>query len=300
MHINVMAVALKNGEVICRPELASSAEGLLSLVGVGTDQRDQFVVVWATPSNFRTSFDLSTWKWNLSSNADNPWFNEQRKEAAIAVVREKISSMFLREDREYILGGCWILGGSAEVDYIDNARILFMRDSTQVHSLANSQVGIMGGSSKINLVYSSTSVDIATDKSSIYRLSGKIIYTQGSCSIDRVDENGLVERMMDSSQIKEVTDFGRINKMSDLSHIEVVTDRGVVDSMSDCSQIVKIQDNAVVGEIGDNARVINRAGAAIVLSEQLSSTDVEDAVKRGVLATRRQKGGGPIIKAYRP
>lgn len=128
------AVVLANGDIICRPDVTDSHEDLLLSAGVrdGLCQQDRFARVEFTPPDPPTQIaDPATWTLRVDEQATPDWLDEDRVRADLSA---RVACMIVDDARPLLLGGCWILVGEAHVDRAVNARILMLRDSSQVIS----------------------------------------------------------------------------------------------------------------------------------------------------------------------
>jgi hypothetical protein len=77
------------------------------------------------------------------------WWDDAMREDATRKLRAIVARAIVTEDRTMLLGGTWVLGGSANVNRAVSVRIVSMWDSSQVGEMwDSSQVGTMGGSSQ--------------------------------------------------------------------------------------------------------------------------------------------------------
>lgn len=122
------AIVLKNGDFVCRPEATDSHESLIESVGLRDDGRGAFVRVEFVPDFDADIFDLDTWTFRVDQCDTPRWFDATSAETRC---RDRVRRLFVLEDRRVLLGGCWILGNSAQIRLVENARIDTMHNPTR-------------------------------------------------------------------------------------------------------------------------------------------------------------------------
>ena len=191
------ALILRNGDIVMDPEHTDSHEVLIASLGLQdtgeTIAGRSFVRVEFTPGDDIAAIsDLSTWRLRIDEESSPDWVD---LDLIRSKLEDRIRRMFVTDHRLLLLGGCWILTGSAVVDKIVSARIVLMSDS--------SRIGKMSGSSRIGKMSGSSRIGEMLDSSRI---------------VEMWDSSRIVE-MWDSSQVGKMWGSSRIGKMSGSSRI---------------------------------------------------------------------------------
>jgi len=160
------AIVLRNGDIICAPDLTDSHEDLISANKLRDDQfsnfLERFVRIEFTPPEDRSLIsDLSKWNFSVDEAETPDWFDHEK-------VRTNLESMVARhiisDNRKILLGGWWILVENAIVDTCKNSVIKIMYGSSQVRTMyGSSHVVIMSDSSQVGTMYGSSQVRTMSD-----------------------------------------------------------------------------------------------------------------------------------------
>ena len=208
------AIVLKNGDIVCRPDVTDSHEDLIDFASIRDNHlsQDGFVRVEFLPPEHDTKdvFDVKNWTLKVDQDSTPEWFNFESTTSSLAA---RVERMFVLEDRPILLGGCWLLGKAAHVKKVQNARIYRMYDSSKVDGMCDSsKVGVMYDSSEVGGMYDSSKVDEMHGSSQVgsMRDSSKVGEMRGS---------SWVGVMRDSSRVGVMYDSSKVGKMCDTSTI---------------------------------------------------------------------------------
>ena len=180
------AIVLRNGHVLHHPMLDSHADLVryFKLAAVDTaPYLDRFAKVELTPVDW---MDVSTWTWCVDEETRPQWLDDVEG-AAEKSLRAIAGRMIIREDRDLIVDGCWIVGGSAKVCDVRSGWIRRVQDSAQIIGVGDSaQIRDVGGSAQIR--------DVG-----------------GSAQIRDVGDSAQIIGVGDSAQIRDVGDSAQLD-----------------------------------------------------------------------------------------
>lgn len=109
----VSGLLLKTGEIICEPEHTNSHEVLVRLAqahDTETGLHHGYLCRWefTPPADLATIEDLATWNLHVDEDTTPEWWDEEKVRT---YCERKVAPMFIREPRDTVLGGIWILTG---------------------------------------------------------------------------------------------------------------------------------------------------------------------------------------------
>ena len=144
------AIVMQNGDLITNPFLTDSHEDLLQANNIrdGLAQQGTFArIEFLPPKDHSALQDLSTWTLEVDEQVEPIWFDHA---AVRAKLEDRVRRMIIDDERDFLLGGVWILAGGAKIKKVKNSRIVFMLGGSQVGRMwGNSQVGEMWYSSQV-------------------------------------------------------------------------------------------------------------------------------------------------------
>ncbi len=208
------AICLPGGRVICRPEATDSHDELRSMTShTGLVARLELI-----PPELGTS-------WTERVIGDVPdWFDARAKALAFAAMRQRIKDMTLTDDRDMLVGGCWILAGTAKIQHAVNCRIAMMADESQILSLEKyARVGRMRDASRIFLIRDSAVVEEMEDDSQVHLMH------HAAC----------VHTMRNRSNIVRMWHRTHVRTMLDVSTVHLMTEGPTVATMLDSARVLK-------------------------------------------------------------
>jgi hypothetical protein len=128
------AIVMRNWDLLCDPFLTDSHEDLLSAHNVrdGLCQHDAFVRVEFIPPKDSPIHNLSTWTLKVDQANTPDWFDSER---ATNLLKDRVQRMIVADERELLLGGCWILVGEAKIKRVQNARIFSVSGNSQINEM---------------------------------------------------------------------------------------------------------------------------------------------------------------------
>jgi hypothetical protein len=134
------------------------------------------------------------------------WWTDDRAGEVENELRRRISGMIVVLDKPILLGGKWIVGGSAKIGRVVSASIERVCGSARIESVRDSaRIGGVYDSARIGSVYGSARIGGVYDSASI----GVVC---GSASIESVCDSARIESVRDSASIESVRDSARIEK----------------------------------------------------------------------------------------
>jgi hypothetical protein len=210
------AIVLKNGDIICQPEYTNSHADLIRAVKLRDDKinPDFARVEYTPPEDLSKIEDLNSWSIKLDEKIKPSWFDSNVEHNVILKLSARVKSMFIKDERELLLGGCYILLGNSRVKKAKNVSIKFMLDNSQIERLLdNSHIDSLWGNSRIKIL-------------------------QGNSQILNLYDNSWIGYLLDNSQIWNLWDKSHVVNLWDTSQIINLRDNSQVDNLYDNSRII--------------------------------------------------------------
>src|SRR6185437_10803222 len=141
------AIVTKDG-VILHHELTDSHSELIQHFKLherrGPGQVQNFIKVEFTPTDLKFDDPASYVLW-VDETETPAWFDEDAKHKTSEFLRDVITKMIIRDKREILLGGAWILSDGAEVGNCLNAKIAAMCGGTLTAMWGGTLTAMRGG-----------------------------------------------------------------------------------------------------------------------------------------------------------
>lgn len=181
------AIAMRGGTIQWHPATDSHAD-LLDWFGLKDTMLSPRARAWApvefTPKEYLLGSEryagkadrrydrLDSYGLELPNDEDCPKWVREEQDLIIESLRHAVSGMIVNGRREMLLGGVWILGEDAYVDYVANARIIAMYGTARIYSVkGNSQIGVLRDDSRIECMRGDSTVQLALGNSAIGQLA---------------------------------------------------------------------------------------------------------------------------------
>ena len=172
------AIVLKNGDIICDPEHTDSHSDLVAAFNLRDDDQyvDRFVKVEFTPpinaENLPNYSDFANYDFRVDERGEPYWFGEVR-ERAIEKLRDRVARMIVTESRPMLLGGCWIIGGHAQIARLNSGRVVSLSDRAKIGNVSDrAKIGDVYGAAQIGNVYGAAQIDHVFDRAKISDVYG--------------------------------------------------------------------------------------------------------------------------------
>ena len=214
------AIFLRNGDMIADFANTDSHAELAEAFGLARSEmqaiRHEFVRVELVPSE--NWADVSSYRFILDEEHAPDWADSDFLAKAERTIRAAVNRMIVRDSRQLLLGGCWILAESVKIASTKNARIVQMLGSSSVNQmLGSSRVDLMLGSSSVNQMLGSSRVDLMRD-------SSRVDLMRDSSSVNQMLDSSRVDLMRDSSSVKEMWGSSSVNQMRGSSRVKEMRD----------------------------------------------------------------------------
>lgn len=147
------ALVFKSGKIFASPEHTDSHSHLIAARGLTAEsdhslQIRGWIRVEFTPPSSREMADIEKYRLTVDEAGTPEWFDKAMQFDVTEQLKEMVAAMIVTDERDILLGGCWILAGEAKVKQIVRATVKVALDSSQVGKmLDSSQVGEMFHSS---------------------------------------------------------------------------------------------------------------------------------------------------------
>ena len=142
-------VYMKSGEILTELEYTDSHDDILLANNIRDDEitlyRQTFVKYELTPPENPTLWGtLSAWKLRIDESTIPDWFDAGRVRE---YMESRVSRMFVRDHRDTLIGGCWILDGpSASVKKVVGGRIIAVINGANLIDADMSRANLFGAS----------------------------------------------------------------------------------------------------------------------------------------------------------
>jgi hypothetical protein len=228
-------IVMRNLDIIHDAEHTDSHEDLISVNNIKDGNVQLYGQGFARfeftpPKNSKTIGDISTWNFHIDENVIPNWATENFQEIR-AKIERIVNRMFINDERQLLLGGCWIL--------LENAEIVAAKCTKIAHMSGNSVVNNMSGNSVVNNMY---------DNSVVNNMYGNSV-------VNNMYDNSVVNNMSDNSVVNNMYDNSVVNSMSGNSVVKDMSGNSVVNNMSDNSAVKYMSGNSVVNNMSDNSVV---------------------------------------------
>ena len=184
-------IFLKNYTILEDFEHTSSHEDLIDEHNLDDSPEAKYLekfcrVEYTPPENLKDIEDLSKWNLKVDECEIPSWFDVDK---ARNLIENKVSSMFIKEDRKILLGGCWIiLGGN--INKIKNSKVIYLGGEAKVGNIYDSaKVGNICGSAKVECIYNSAKVGNICGSAQVEYISdsAEILKKEKSVKIGKVE-----------------------------------------------------------------------------------------------------------------
>ena len=237
-----------SGELVCRPDLTDSHEDLIEMIQIRDDGSGAFVrLEYLPPDDPSTTWDLDTWLFKVDQEDTPDWFDP---DLAKQKCREKIQRMIITENRDLLLGGCYIVAGDARIKKVKNARIAILAGSATVDQ--------MEGAARIDMMLDSSSVGQMEDTASVAKM-------RDSASVGRMGGSSSVTRMFDATRVDLLQSYASVDRMYSTARVDTVCRYAKVGVMRDSASVGLMTGAASIGQMENDASVERMLGSARVI-----------------------------------
>ena len=262
-------IFLKNYTILEDFEHTSSHEDLIDKHNLDDSPEAKYLekfcrVEYTPPENLKDIEDLSKWNLEVDECEIPSWFDVDK---ARNLIENKVSSMFIKEDRKILLGGCWIiLGGN--INKIKNSKVIYLGGEAKVGNIYDSaKVGNICGSAKVECISGSAQVE----------------YISGSAKVEYIYGFAKVRNIYDSAEVGDIYDSAKVGNISGSAQVEYIYNSAKVGHISGSAEVGNISGSAQVEYIYNSAKVGNICGSAQVeyISDSAEILKKEKSVKIG-------------------
>ncbi|MGC4004630.1 MAG: hypothetical protein QM811_16530 [Pirellulales bacterium] len=132
------AIYCKGGRIITAPEYTDSHSDLIAAYNLRDDgiHIRGWVRVEFTPPSVAECAEPAKYTLRLDETSRPDWFDKAAEFDCTERLREKIAGMIITDERQILLGGCWILAGDAIVKVVKGVRVYAMLASSNVGEMS--------------------------------------------------------------------------------------------------------------------------------------------------------------------
>jgi len=156
------ALVLRNGDIVCQPKVTDEHELLIADCGLrdeGLIADRAFVrVEYSSPAGAPLT-DLDNYALIVDEPSIPHWFDDAMRERVTEQLRDRVKRMIVTDERQILLGGCWILSEGAVVEWAVGARIAAMYGNATVTNVSgNATVTNVSGNATVTDVRGNATV----------------------------------------------------------------------------------------------------------------------------------------------
>jgi len=260
MCIFLSAIVLQSHEIVRDPEHTDSHEDLIESRGLVDNGRGAFVRVELVPKGLL--YEVDKYVLRLDQNNAPDWWTANLRDHVESVLRDDVRRMIVANERECLLGGCWILVDGVTVKRAKNARIIAMYGSSRIGTmLGSSHVGTMHYSSSVGAMYGSSSVGTMLGSSSVGAMYGSssVGAMYGSSHVGTMHYSSSVGAMYGSSSVGAMYGSSSVGAMYGSSSVGAMYGSSRVGAMYGSSHVGTMHYSSSVGAMYGSSRIKNDA-----------------------------------------
>jgi len=163
------ALVLRSGEVI-QHEATDSHEDLVEWQNLKDESvvDKKFVRVEYTPKDFNDLADIDKYELRLDENEAPGWWDEEMQSNTERKLKAIAERRIVTEKRGVLLGGCWVIAGSAQIAKVYSSRVIAVYGSATIRNVYGSAtIGDVFGSATIECVFGSATIGDVYDSATI-------------------------------------------------------------------------------------------------------------------------------------
>jgi len=213
-------VVTRMGELY-RSDYTDSHEDIVAIHGLSDGVMQHIVRVEYVPRDGNYA-DLDSYGLHVDEASPPEWFDDEMRMRVEAAFRNCVAHMIVKDDRDILVGGPWIIAGSARIYRSVNARIISVCDNASIESVCDSaSIESVCDSASIEYVCDSASIKSVCGNASIKSVcdSASIKYVYGRSSIESVYGSASIKYVRDSASIKYVYGRSSIESVCDSASI---------------------------------------------------------------------------------
>jgi len=166
----VSAIVKPNGDLVCRPEASDSHTDLLAHAGIVDRTCDTACCVEFFPDDKTDIFEPAKYVLRVDQGRRPSWYSEEMEARTRESLRDRVRRMVITEDREIILGGCWLVAPGVTIERAVGCRIPVC--AGKLLSVSNTGIGKMWDSSQVQEMLGSSQVQEMLGSSQVHRMRG--------------------------------------------------------------------------------------------------------------------------------
>jgi hypothetical protein len=120
------ALVIQGGEIYTLPEYTDAHEDLIRRYKLKDDEiyARRWIRVEFKPEAPADLINPERYKLTVDESETPAWFSDEINDKVSSELRARVERMIVREDRDILLGGCWIIGKGIRVGLSKSARII--------------------------------------------------------------------------------------------------------------------------------------------------------------------------------
>ena len=230
------AIVLRNGDFVDSPDVTDSHEYLIRghrLPSLSSREPEHMPYV-RVECSLRDGGDYCNhedYSMRLDEDSSPQWFDDEMHERAEAECRRRIKAMVLTEDRDILLGGCWIVPKGITVRGVIGGRII---------SLGGTVQKVWGGGTVQEVLDGGTVHEVRGDgRVQEVRRGGTVQKVWGGGTVHEVLDGGTVQEVWGGGTVQKVWGGGTVQKVWDGGKVQEVLDGGTVHEVLNGGTVIK-------------------------------------------------------------
>jgi hypothetical protein len=212
------AIVMRNGDVLHNENLTSH-EDIKELFNLNDNgmHTDRFVKVEFCPDDNSDLANIERYRLNVDENSTPEWFEQHRQfvtEKLTDIVRRRIIS----GEVKILVGGLYVVK-DAQIGRVQQAKVVYMQNSSVNEMRENSSVDVMRENSSVNEMRENSSVNMMWENSSVneMRENSSVNMMWENSSVNEMRENSSVNMMRENSSVNEMWENSSVNMMQENS-----------------------------------------------------------------------------------
>jgi hypothetical protein len=227
---------MRNGDVLHNENLTSH-EDIKELFNLNDNgmHTDRFVKVEFCPDDNSDLANIERYRLNVDENSTPEWFEQHRQfvtEKLTDIVRRRIIS----GEVKILVGGLYVVK-DAQIGRVQQAKVVYMQNSSVNVMRENSSVNEMWGNSSVNVMRENSSVNEMWENSSVNVM-------RGNSSVNVMRENSSVNEMRGNSSVNVMRENSSVNEMRENSSVNVMLGNSSVNMMLGNSSVNDMWENS--------------------------------------------------------
>jgi len=179
-----------------------------------------------TPKGYKTEKvewdNVEGYTLRIDEDITPEWLTQDKLDKLTKSLRHEVGKMIIRDKRDLLLGGVYILARGADVGELQSCRVVAMTGDAQVGVMrGTSQVGEMWGTSRVGVMRGTSQVGVMweTSQVGVMRGTSQVGEMWGTSQVGEMWGTSQVGVMRGTSQVGEMWGTSRVGVMWETSQV---------------------------------------------------------------------------------